>query len=179
MRRLRIFREVARRRSFSDAAAALSYTQPAVSHHVDEALAALGTIDGFAMGVGTGGCFSGVAERLKAANPSARCWAVEPEGCRNVSGGPLGEHRLEGIGVGFRPPGMRMDLADDVHAVSDAAALDAARELARREGLLAGISSGANVAAARALASELGPGCRVLTILVDSGLKYVGTALYA
>ena len=79
------------------------------------------------MGVGTGGCFSGVAGLLKRRDPSVRCVAVEPATSRNLSGGPLGGHRLEGIGVGFVPPGARLDLADEIAAVSDDDAFAAAR----------------------------------------------------
>ena len=136
-------------------------------------------IDGFVMGVGTGGCFSGVAEVLKRHDPSVRCVAVEPATSRNLSGGPLGGHRLEGIGVGFVPPGARLDLADEIAAVTDDDAFAAARDLARREGLFAGQTSGANVVAARRLAAELGSGRRVVTILVDSGLKYLAGDLFA
>jgi cysteine synthase len=138
-----------------------------------------GSIGGFVMGVGTGGCFSGVAEELKSHNSSIRCVAVEPATSRNLSGGPLGGHRLEGIGVGFVPPGARLDLADEITAVADEDAFAAAREVARREGLFAGQTSGANVVAARRLAAELGPGHRVVTILVDTGLKYLAGDLYA
>jgi cysteine synthase A len=138
-----------------------------------------GGIDGFVMGIGTGGCFSGVAEELKSQNSSIRCVAVEPATSRNLSGGPLGGHRLEGIGVGFVPPGARLDLADEITAVTDEEAFATAREVARREGLFAGQTSGANVVAARRLAAELGPGRRVVTILVDTGLKYLAGDLYA
>ena len=135
-------------------------------------------IDGFVMGVGTGGCFSGVAEVLKSHGATIRCIAVEPAASRNLSGGPLEAHRLEGIGVGFRPPGARLDLADEIAAVADGNAFAAARDLARREGLLAGQTSGANVVAAQRLAEQLGPGRRVVTILVDTGLKYLAGDLY-
>ena len=144
-----------------------------------EIVEGLDGIHGFVMGVGTGGCFSGVAELLKRRDPSVRCVAVEPATSRNLSGGPLGGHRLEGIGVGFVPPGARLDLADEIAAVSDDDAFAAARDLARREGLFAGQTSGANVVAARQLAAELGPGRRVVTILVDSGLKYLAGDLFA
>ena len=138
-----------------------------------------GGVDGFVMGMGTGGCFSGVAKTLKEPNASIRCVAVEPATSRNLSGGPLGAHRLEGIGVGFVPPGARLDLADEIAAVTDEDAFAMAREVARREGLFAGQTSGANVVVAQRLAAELGPGRRVVTILVDSGLKYLAGDLYA
>ena len=144
-----------------------------------EIVAELGDgIDGFVMGVGTGGCFSGVAEVLKSHNPAVKCIAVEPATSRNLSGGPLGGHRLEGIGVGFIPPAARLDLADEIAAVTDQDAFAAAREVARREGLFAGQTSGANVVAAKRLAAELGPGRRVVTILIDTGLKYLASDLF-
>jgi cysteine synthase A len=136
------------------------------------------SIDGFVMGMGTGGCFSGVAEVLRSHNPAIKCIAVEPETSRNLSGGPLGGHRLEGIGVGFAPPAARLDLADEIAAVTDEDAFAAARQVARQEGLFAGQTSGANVVAAQRLAAELGPGRRVVTILIDTGLKYLAGDLY-
>ena len=139
----------------------------------------LGVVDGFTMGVGTGGAFSGVAEILKDANPSTRCVAVEPASSRNLSGGALGAHRLEGIGVGFLPASARLDLADHIEGVTDDAAFSAARALAHAEGLFTGPTSGANVVAAQALARRFGPGTKVVTILVDTGLKYLAGDLYA
>jgi cysteine synthase len=136
-------------------------------------------VDGFVMCVGTGGCFSGVAEVLKSHSSSIRCVAVEPASSRNLSQGPVGAHRLEGIGVGFVPPAARLDLADEIAAVSDDDAFATAREVARREGLFAGQSSGANIVVARRLAEELGPGRRVVTVLVDTGLKYLAGDLFA
>lgn len=135
-------------------------------------------VDGFVMGVGTGGCFSGVADVLKIHCPSVTCVAVEPASSRNLSGGRLGGHRLEGIGVGFRPPGAELDLADEIMAVTDEEAFATAREIARREGLIVGQTSGANVVAAQRLAARLGPRRRVVTILVDTGLKYLAGDLF-
>jgi cysteine synthase A len=143
-----------------------------------EILDELGDVHGFVMGVGTGGCFSGVAAALKERDAETRCIAIEPATSRNLSGGRLGGHRLEGIGVGFVPPGARLDLADEIAGVTDEDAFATAREVARREGLFAGQTSGANVFVARRLAAELGPGRRVVTILVDSGLKYLAGDLY-
>jgi cysteine synthase A len=144
-----------------------------------EIVEALGDgIGGFVMGVGTGGCFSGVAQVLKSRSASLRCVAVEPAASRNLSGGAVGAHRLEGIGVGFRPPEARLELADEIFAVTDGDAFAAARHLAQREGLLAGQTSGANVVAARRLAAQFGPDQRVVTILVDTGLKYLNGNLY-
>ncbi|HEY1366983.1 MAG TPA: cysteine synthase family protein [Gaiellaceae bacterium] len=145
----------------------------------NEIVEELGEVDGFVMAMGTGGCFSGVAEVLKGRGSSVRCVAVEPASSRNLSGGRLGAHRLEGIGVGFVPPAARLDLADEIGAVSDDDAFAAARDLARREGLFAGQTSGANVVAARQLAEQLGPGSRVVTVLIDTGLKYLAGDLFA
>jgi cysteine synthase A len=139
----------------------------------------LGEVDGFTMGVGTGGAFSGVAEILTDHNPSACCVAVEPASSRNLSGGEVGGHRLEGIGVGFLPPGVRLDLAESIEAVSDEAAFAAARALARQEGIFAGQTTGANLVAAQRLAARLGTGRRVVTLLIDTGLKYLAGDLYA
>jgi cysteine synthase len=104
--------------------------------------------------------------------------AVEPESSRNLSGGPLGGHRIEGIGIGYPPPLFRSDLADRIEQVTDDEAREAARRLATTEGILAGFSSGANLAVALREAKALGPGTRVVTILVDSGLKYLAGDLY-
>ena len=135
-------------------------------------------VDGFVMGIGTGGCFSGVAEVLKSHYPSVTCVAVEPASSRNLSGGQLGGHRLEGIGVGFLPPSAKLDLADEIIAITDEDAFATAREVARREGLFAGQTSGANVLAAQRLAARFGPHQRVVTILVDTGLKYLAGDLF-
>jgi cysteine synthase len=133
-----------------------------------------GRLDAFVMAVGTGGCFSGNAEVLKERLTGVRCVAVEPAASPALSrSGPLGGHRIEGIGAGFVPSICRLDLADEIVAVSDDDAAQTARRLAREEGILAGTSCGANVWAALRLARELGPGRRVVTIIVDSGLKYL------
>jgi len=130
------------------------------------------------MMAGTGGCFSGVAEILKGNCADVKCFAGEPDAHRNISGGAIGGHRIEGIGIGFLPKIMRLDLADKVVSVKDDDAYETARALAREEGILGGISSGANVFAALQLARELGPGKRVVTVIVDSGLKYFQKDLF-
>ncbi len=132
-----------------------------------------GRLDAFVMAAGTGGCFSGNAEVLKERVPGVRCIALEPAASRNLSGGPIGKHRIEGTGPGFIPKIMRMDLVDEVVAVSDEEAMGTARRLAREEGIFGGTSSGANVFAALHEAQRLGPGHRVVTVVVDSGLKYL------
>jgi cysteine synthase A len=138
-----------------------------------------GDLDAFVMGVGTGGSFSGNAEVLKEHRSSVRCVAVEPATSRALSGqGPLGGHRLEGMGAGFVPSICRLDLADEIVAVSDEDAYATARRLTNVEGILSGITSGANVWAAMQVARELGPDRHVVTVIVDSGLKYLNGDLY-
>ena len=144
-----------------------------------ELLAQLGTFDEFITGVGTGGSFSGNAEVLKAAIPGLRCIPIEPLHVRALSGGDIsGKHKLEGIGSGFIPSITRMDLVDEIIAVSDEDAYATARLLARTEGIFGGTTSGANVWAALQRARIIGPGKRIVTIIVDSGLKYLNGALY-
>ena len=144
----------------------------------EEILNRLGTFDAFVVGAGTGGCFSGNSEVYKDRLPDVKCVAVEPASSRNLSGGPLGGHRIEGIGPGFVSKIMRMDLVDEVISVTDADAYSTARELARREGVFSGISSGANVFAALQLAKKLGPNRKVVTVIVDSGLRYLEGDLF-
>ncbi len=136
-------------------------------------------IDEFIMGVGTGGCFSGNAEILKEEIPGIRCIPVEPQNVRTLSGGDKsGSHRLEGIGTGFVPSICRLDLADEIIAVSDEDAFDTARKLAKIEGIFGGITSGANVWAAIQRARVIGSGKKIVTVVVDSGLKYLNGDLF-
>jgi cysteine synthase A len=146
----------------------------------EEIIAVLGrNIDEFIMGVGTGGCFSGNAEKLKAEIPQIRCIALEPARVRALSGGDVfGKHRLEGFGAGFVPSITRLDLADEIMAVSDEDAIDTARKLASTEGIFGGTTSGANVWAALQRAKTLGAGKKIVTIVCDSGLKYLNGDLY-
>jgi cysteine synthase A len=137
-----------------------------------------GRVDAFVQGAGTGGSFSGTAEILKDALPGIRCIAVEPDASRHLSSGAMGGHRIEGIGPGFIPSIMRMDLVDEIASVSDDDAEDMARRLARVEGILGGVSSGANVVAALQVAQKFQRGSRVVTIVVDTGLKYLRESLY-
>ena len=145
-----------------------------------EIIAVLGPdIHEFITGVGTSGSFSGNAEVLKKEIPSIRCIPIEPLHVRALSGGDIsGTHRLEGIGSGFVPSICRMDLADEIIAVSDEDAFATARRLAREEGIFGGITSGANVWAAIQRARIIGPGKKIVTIIVDSGLKYLNGDLY-
>lgn len=145
-----------------------------------EIIDALGkNVDEFIMGVGTGGCFSGNSEILKREIPNIRCIPVEPLHVRSLSGGDTsGTHRLEGIGAGFVPKICRLDLADEIIAVSDEDAYETARKLARMEGIFGGITSGANVWAALQRARIIGAGKKIVTVIVDSGLKYLDGDLY-
>ena len=137
------------------------------------------SIDEFIMGVGTGGSFSGNAEVLKEENPRIRCIAIEPLHVRALSGGNIsGTHKLEGIGSGFVPSICRLDLADEIIAVSDEDAYATARKLARTEGIFGGTTAGANVWAAIQRAKKLGSGKKIVTIVPDSGLKYLNGDLY-
>ena len=136
-------------------------------------------IDEFVMGVGTGGCFSGNSEIFKKEIPGIRCVAMEPFYVRTLSGGDkTGTHRLEGIGAGFVPSICRLDLADEIISVKDEDAMDTARKLARLEGIFGGTTSGANVWAALQRARIIGAGKKIVTVVVDSGLKYLNGELY-
>lgn len=145
-----------------------------------EIVAVLGNvIDEFIMGVGTGGCFSGNAEHFKSTVPGIRCIAIEPFNVRALSGGDIsGKHKLEGIGSGFVPSICRLDLADEIIAVKDEDAMKTARQLARVEGIFGGTTAGANVWAALQRAKIIGPGKRIVTVVPDSGLKYLNGELY-
>lgn len=137
-----------------------------------------GPIDGFVSGIGTGGTISGVGETLKAKNPGMEIWAVEPEKAAILSGGIIGSHLQMGIGDGLIPGVLNQKIYDDIYIVDDETALQTARKLAQKEGLLCGISSGTNVAAALALAKKLGKGKTVVAILPDTGERYFTTPLF-
>lgn len=145
-----------------------------------EIIDVLGTdIHEFIMGVGTGGSFSGNAEILKKEIPGIKCIAIEPYYVRALSGGDIsGKHRLEGIGTGFVPAITRLDLADEIVGVKDEDAIETARRLAREEGIFGGTTSGANVWVAMQRARKLGAGKKIVTLVVDSGLKYLQGDLY-
>ena len=146
----------------------------------NEIMGVLGTrIDEFITGVGTGGSFSGNSEMFKEKIPNIRCIALEPDGVRSLSGGDIkGTHRLEGIGSSFVPKICRLDLADEIIAVRDEDAYETARAMAKMEGIFGGTTSGANVWAALSRARILGPGKNIVTIICDSGLKYLRGDLY-
>jgi len=140
----------------------------------------LGTnIDEFITGVGTGGCFSGNSEVFKKEIPNIRCLAIEPLNLRFLSGGDIsGTHKLEGIGVGFVPSICRVDLIDEVISVSDKDAYETSQKLAIKEGIFGGTTSGANVWAAIQRARIIGAGKKIVTVIIDSGLKYLSGDLY-
>lgn len=137
-----------------------------------------GAIHGFCSGIGTGGTITGIGEVLKAANPDMVIWAVEPENAAILSGGAIGTHVQMGIGDGIIPAILNQNIYDDVCIVKDEEALQTAKDLASKEGILCGISSGTNVAAAIRLARKLGKGKRVVTVLPDTAERYFSTPLF-
>lgn len=138
-----------------------------------------GQVDAFVQAVGTAQCLTGVVRILRALAPAVEIVAVEPAESPVLSGGAPGAHGIEGVGPGFVPPLWRTDLADAIVPVSTTEAAAMCRRLAREEGLFGGTSTGANVVAALRVAQRLGPGKTVVTVLCDSGLKYLSTDLYA
>ena len=137
-----------------------------------------GEIDAFVQSVGTAASLRGVAEALKQKKRDIRIVAVEPGESPVLSGGTAGPHKIEGVGIGYMPPLWDPALADEIIPVRTDDAKAMARRLAREEALFAGTSSGANVVAALQVAAKLGPGAKVVTLMVDSGLKYVNTDVY-
>ncbi len=135
-------------------------------------------IDGFCSGIGTGGTITGIGEVLKAENPDMTIWAVEPENAAILSGGSIGTHIQMGIGDGIIPEILNQSIIDDVCIIKDEEALNASKDLARLEGILCGISSGTNVAAALKLAKKLGKGKTVVTVLPDTAERYFSTPLF-
>lgn len=137
-----------------------------------------GTIDGFCSGIGTGGTISGIGATLKAQNPKIEIWAVEPENAAILAGGTIGTHLQMGIGDGIIPMNLNQNIYDSIYVVSDEEAIQTAKDLARKEGLMCGISSGTNVAAAISLAKKLGKGKTVVTVLPDTAERYFSTPLF-
>jgi cysteine synthase A len=135
-------------------------------------------IHGFCSGIGTGGTITGIGETLKAANPDMTIWAVEPENAAILSGGSIGTHVQMGIGDGLIPSILNQSIYDDVCIISDEEAIKASKDLARLEGIMCGISSGTNVAAAIKLAKKLGKGKTVVTVLPDTAERYFSTPLF-
>ena len=135
-------------------------------------------IHGFCSGIGTGGTITGIGETLKKANPDMTIWAVEPENAAILSGGSIGTHIQMGIGDGIIPAILNQEIYDDVCIVKDDEAINTAKDLALKEGIMCGISSGTNVAAAIKLAKKLGKGKTVVTVLPDTAERYFSTPLF-
>ena len=137
-----------------------------------------GPIHGFCSGIGTGGTITGIGEVLKAQYPNIKIWAVEPENAAILAGGTVSSHIQMGIGDGLIPGVLNCNIYEDICIISDEEALQTARDLARLEGIMCGISSGTNVAAARKLARVLGEGKTVVTVLPDTAERYFSTPLF-
>ncbi len=135
-------------------------------------------IHGFCSGIGTGGTLSGIGEVLKRQYPDIEIWAVEPEHAAILSGGSIGTHLQMGIGDGLIPGNLNMQVYNKTITITDEEALEVSKRLAKEEGILCGISSGSNVAAAMKMAKILGKGKRVVTILPDTGERYFSTPLF-
>ena len=135
-------------------------------------------IHGFCSGIGTGGTLSGIGEVLKAQNPDIEIWAVEPQNAAILAGGTIGTHLQMGIGDGLIPDNLNTKIYSHICIVSDEDALTTSRDLARKEGLMVGISAGTNVFAALQLAQKLGPGNTVVTVLPDTAERYFSTPLF-
>ncbi len=135
-------------------------------------------IHGFCSGIGTGGTITGIGEVLKAQNPNIEIWAVEPENAAILAGGTVGTHLQMGIGDGVIPAILNQTIYDDIYVVTDEEAIRTAQDLSRLEGIMCGISSGTNVAAALKLAKKLGKGKTVVTVLPDTAERYFSTPLF-
>lgn len=137
-----------------------------------------GPIDGFCSGIGTGGTITGIGETLKAANPQIEIWAVEPKHAAILSGGSIGTHIQMGIGDGIIPTILNQTIYNDICIIDDEEAIRTSKELASKEGIMCGISSGTNVCAAMKLAKKLGKGKTVVTVLPDTAERYFSTPLF-
>ena len=137
-----------------------------------------GPIHGFCSGIGTGGTITGIGETLKEKNPDIEIWAVEPENAAILSGGSIGTHVQMGIGDGVIPAILNCDIFNDICIIKDEEAIRTSKELASKEGIMCGISSGTNVAAAIKLAKKLGKGKVVVTVLPDTAERYFSTPLF-
>lgn len=135
-------------------------------------------IDGFCSGIGTGGTITGIGEKLREKNPDIVIWAVEPENAAILAGGNIGTHIQMGIGDGLIPPILNKEIFSEICIITDEEAITTAKDLARLEGLMCGISSGTNVAAAIKLARRLGRGKTVVTVLPDTAERYFSTPLF-
>lgn len=150
----------------------IMYTAREILSQVD------GKIDGFCSGIGTGGTITGIGSVLKQANPDITIVAAEPENAAILAGGNIGTHLQMGIGDGIIPDILDTSIYDDIYIITDKEAIDTAADLARKEGIMCGISSGTNVAAALRLADKLGSGRTVVTILPDTAERYFSTPLF-
>lgn len=137
-----------------------------------------GPIHGFCSGIGTGGTITGIGEVIKAKNPDMEIWAVEPEHAAILSGGSIGTHVQMGIGDGVIPAILNQNIYDDICIITDEEAIQTSKDLASKEGIMCGISSGTNVAAAIKLAEKLGKGKTVVTVLPDTAERYFSTPLF-
>lgn len=137
-----------------------------------------GRVDAFVQSVGTAASLRGIAQVLKRENPRVRIVAVEPGESAVLAGGSPGPHKIEGVGIGYTPPLWDPAIVDELMAVPTAEAKEMARRLAREEGLFGGTSSGSNVVAARLISERLGPSATVVTLMCDTGLKYLSTDVY-
>ncbi|MCI5722187.1 MAG: cysteine synthase A [Firmicutes bacterium] len=137
-----------------------------------------GEIHGFCSGIGTGGTITGIGETLRNQNPDIMIWAVEPENAAILAGGTVSNHIQMGIGDGVIPPVLNRNIYSEIAIISDQEALATAKELAAKEGLMCGISSGTNVAAAKRMAKLLGKGKTVVTVLPDTAERYFSTPLF-
>ncbi len=144
----------------------------------EEIIRDLEVFDVFVAGVGTGGTITGVGRKLKEYNPMIKVVAVEPEKSSVLSGGTAGPHKIQGIGAGFVPDIYDSEIVDEIRTASETESFEMARRMGIEEGILVGISSGANIALAIKLAKELGPGHKVVTIAPDGGEKYLSMGLY-
>ncbi len=163
---------------FSNFANPTAHYDTTAKEIIDEFTSAKMKLDAFVAGVGTGGTITGAGMRLKEWDKGVRTVAVEPKGSAVLSGGKAGPHKIEGIGAGFKPDVLDASLIDEIVTVSDGDAMTTARLLAKREGILAGISSGAALWAALIVAKRLGPGKNVVVMLPDTGGRYLGGELF-
>jgi cysteine synthase A len=138
-----------------------------------------GQVNAFVQSVGTAGSLRGISTRLRVHNKAVHIVAVEPEESAVLSGGPSGSHRIEGTGAGFIVPLWTETIADEIQTISTQEAMATARRLARHEGIFAGTYTGGNIAVALRVAERLGPDQTVVTVAVDSGMKYLSTELYS
>ena len=153
--------------------AQISYTAQEILRDVN------GPIHGFTSGIGTGGTITGIGQILRMHNPDVEIWAVEPENAAMLAGGSIGTHLQMGIGDGILPDILDTTIYNDICIVTDEEALEMAKKMARKEGLLCGISAGTNVVAAVKLAEKLGKGKTVVTVLPDTAERYFSTPLFA